>query len=202
MCAHGPKPRYLDVFIEKGYFDVEDAARAWSVAKAAGLGLKAHVDEFEASGGLDWALAQGATSVEHLLATEGDALARLAASDTVAVLLPATSYFLRERFAKARALVDAGALLAIATDCNPGSSHTTNLPLAMHFAVMNAGLTPQEALRAVTVGGARAIGNPFGYRGVLAAGEPFVATFLDVAHPDDLFYHLGAPPRAFESERT
>jgi len=200
MCAHGPRPRFFDVFIEKGYFDVDQATRAWTVAKASGLALKAHVDEFEAIGGLDWALAQGATSVEHLLATEGDALRRLAASDTVAVLLPATSYFLRERFAKARALVNAGALVALATDCNPGSSHTTNLPLAMHLAVMNAGLTPQEAIRAVTSGGARAIGNPFGYRGPLAMGEPFVATFLDVAHPDDLFYNLGAPPMTFNPE--
>jgi imidazolonepropionase len=114
----------------------------------------------------------------------------------VAVCLPLTSIFLREAFAPMRELVDAGALVAIATDCNPGSAMTTNLPLAMQMAVLGGRLTPQEALRAVTRCGALALGEPHGIMGRLVVGDRFVATLFDLEQPGDLFYHFGSPPQA------
>lgn len=187
---------FVDVFVEKGYFDVSQAERIWQSARQLGLKLKAHVDEFADIGGLPWAVAAGATSVEHLLATSMESIELLAKSQTVAVGLPLTSVFLREPFAPLRALVDAGALVAVATDCNPGSAMTTNLPLALQMAVLGARLTPMEALRGATRCAALALGQPNGWGGRLVPGEPFVATVLDMPSIDALFYELGAPPRA------
>ncbi len=186
---------FCDVFVEQGYFSVAQADRIWRAAQKLGMRLKAHVDELSAMGGLQWALAQDAVSVEHLLRTDAAGVAMLAQSQTVAVCLPLTSLFLRESFAPMRSLVDAGARVALATDCNPGSAMTTNLPLAMQIAVLMAGLTPPEALRAVTRTAALAVGEAGGLTGRLAVGERFEATLLDVEHPDALFYELGAPPR-------
>ncbi|MEY3015630.1 MAG: hypothetical protein RIT45_4365 [Pseudomonadota bacterium] len=196
MAAHPAAPAFLDVFVEAGYFDVDDAERLAAVGAAHGLGLKAHVDEFERVGGLRWAIDRGARSVEHLLASAPDELRALAASETVAVGLPLVSVFLGQPFAPLRTIVDAGGLLAIATDCNPGSSMSTNLLLAGQMAVHGARLTPAEALRAMTRGGARALADPGGYDGRLRVGGRFVATALAASSPDALFYELGAPPRA------
>ena len=187
--------RFCDVFVEQGYFSVAQATRIWQTARALGLRLKAHVDELSAIGGLPWAVAAGATSVEHLLCTDTRGVALLAAAETVAVGLPLTSLFLREPLAPLRALVDAGARVALATDCNPGSSMTANLPLAMQIAVLQGRLTPPEALRAVTRNGALALAEVDGLTGRIAVGARFDATLLDVDHPDALFYQLGAPPR-------
>ena len=187
---------FVDVFVERGYFDVQQADRIWQTARGLGLKLKAHVDEFADIGGLQWAVRNRATSVEHLLTTGAHSIAMLADSDTVAVCLPLTSVFLREPFAPMRQMVDAGALVAVATDCNPGSSMTTNLPLAMQMAVLGGRLTPQEALRAVTRCAALALGEPGGIMGRLQVGDRFVATLFDLEAPDDLFYHFGSPPQA------
>lgn len=195
LASAGIDVQFVDAFVEKGYFTVAQAQRVWQVARTHGWRLKAHVDEFEDVGGLDWALEQKATSVEHLLVTGPAGIARLAASPTVAVGLPLTSVFLREGFAPLRALVDAGALVALGTDCNPGSAMTTNLPLAMQMAVLGARLTPQEAVRAVTRCGALALAEPGGLTGRLAVGEPALPSVLDLGSADELFYHLGAPPR-------
>ena len=200
MAAAGAPCSFVDVFVERGYFDVQAADRIWRTARALGWQLKAHVDEFADIGGVRWAVAAGATSVEHLLATTPQSVALLANSDTVGVCLPLTSLFLREGYAPMRALVDQGALVAIATDCNPGSAMSTNLALAMQVAMLNGRLSPMECMRGVTTVAAKALGNPGGYDGRLAVGQPFVASLLDTAHPDDLFYELGAPPRAVPLE--
>ena len=184
---------FVDIFVEQGYFDVAQADRIWRVARTLGLGLKAHVDEFAAIGGLPWAIKAGATSVEHLLQTTPEGIKQLAKSQTVAVGLPLTSVFLREPTAPLRALVDAGAQVAIATDCNPGSAMTTNLTLAVQMAVLLTKLTPAEAIRAVTRSAAQALGCPNGYRGRIAVGEPFLPTVLDLPRIDHLFYQLGRP---------
>lgn len=198
LAAHPLRPRFVDVFVEAGYFDVADAERLAMVGAAHGLGLKAHVDEFERIGGLRWAIERGAVSVEHLLASDPAELRALAASATVGVGLPLVSVFLGQPYADLRGIVDAGGLLAVATDCNPGSSMSTNLQLAMQLAVHGARLTPAEAVRAVTRGGALALGCPDGYDGRLRVGGPFCATALAVESPDALCYELGAPPRALE----
>jgi len=186
---------FVDIFVERGYFDVAQAERIWLAARSLGLRLKAHVDEFADIGGLAWATGHRAVSVEHLLVTDAQGIQTLAASDTVAVCLPLTSLFLREGYAPMRALVDAGALVAIATDCNPGSAMSTNLPLALQIAVLNGRLTAPEALRGATRTAALALGSPGGWQGRIAVGEPFVASALEVDGPDALFYELGAPPR-------
>lgn len=205
--ASGGAPRavipcsFMDVFIERGYFTAAHAERMAQVASNLGIALKAHVDEFADIGGLDWAVARGAVSVEHLLVTDAPAIARLAASETVAVCLPLTSVFLREGYAPMRALVDAGCQVAVATDCNPGSAMSANLHLALQMAVLGGRLTPQEAMRAVTVGGAAALGGPagpLGWDGRLRVGGRFVATALAVDGPDRLFYELGGLPRGVE----
>ncbi len=196
VLARGALPvAFCDVFVERGYFSVAQADRVWRAAHKLGMRLKAHVDELSAMGGLEWALAARAVSVEHLLCTDAAGVARLAAADTVAVCLPLTSVFLREPFAPMRALVDAGARVALATDCNPGSAMTTNLPLAMQIAVLMGHLTPPEALRAVTRCAALALSEPGGLTGRIAVGQRLDGTLLDVSHPDALFYQLGAPPR-------
>ena len=195
MAASGHPCAFADIFVETGYFEVAHGRRIATAAAALNLPLKVHVDEFEDIGGVAFAVAAGAVSVEHLLATNDASVAILAASATVAVCLPLTSLFLREGYAPMRKLVDAGALVAVATDCNPGSAMSTNLPLAMQVAMLNGRLSPQECVRAVTTTAARAVGCPDGYDGTLRVGGPFVATLMDATHPDALFYELAAPPR-------
>lgn len=203
LAAHPAAPRFVDVFVEAGYFDVAQAERIWQaaqdlgIARGAWLGLKAHVDEFERVGGLPWAIAAGATSVEHLLVSDAADLAALCQSETVAVALPLVSVYLGQPYAAMRAIVDGGGLLAVATDCNPGSSMSSNLMLAAQMAVFGGKLTPAEAFRAITRGGAKALGIPDGVDGTLRVGGPFCASAFEVAGPDALFYELGAPPRAW-----
>ncbi|MCO4760099.1 MAG: imidazolonepropionase [Myxococcales bacterium] len=199
MAQTGVPCPFVDVFVEQGYFDVTQADRIADAAQRLGMALKAHVDEFVDTGGVSWAVKRGAVSVEHLLVTGDSGIKALAGSDTVAVCLPLTSVFLREGFAPMRQLVDAGCLVALATDCNPGSAMSTNLHLAMQMAVLGGHLTPQEAVRAVTLGGAAALGGktgPLGWSGALVVGEPCHLTALSIGGPDRLFYELGSPPRA------
>lgn len=195
LAKHPVRPRFCDVFVESGYFSVDHADRMLATARQLGLGMKAHVDELSRVGGLPWAVAAGAVSVEHLLCTDAAGVALLGQADTVAVGLPLTSLFLREPLAPLRDLVDAGARVAVATDCNPGSSMTANLPLAMQMAVLMARLTPPEALRAVTRCAALALAEVDGLTGRIAVGERFDATLLDATHPDALFYQFASPPR-------
>lgn len=196
LAASGVPCPFVDIFVEEGYFDVARAAAVWETGRRLGMRLKAHVDEFGNLGGVHWAIATGAVSVEHLLQTDDAGVRHLGLSDTVAVCLPLTSVYLREPFAPMRALVDAGALVAVATDCNPGSAMSTNLPLAMQLAMLGGRLSPQECLRATTRCGALALACPGGYDGRLRVGGPLVASLFELEHPDGLFYQLGAPPRA------
>lgn len=198
MAAHAHPPAFVDVFVEDGYFSVAHAQAVAATAREFGLGVKAHVDEFADIGGLQWALQNGATSVEHLLQTSAAGIEALAASDTVAVGLPLTSVFLREPLAPLRTLVDAGARVALATDCNPGSAMTTSMTLLLQLAVLLGRLSPAEALRGVTRTAALALGQPDGYTGRIAVGEPFLGTVLDLPTVDALFYNLGQPVRAWD----
>jgi imidazolonepropionase len=151
--------RFADVFCEPGVFTVEEARTILTAARAAGLGLKLHADELRPSGGAELAAAVGATSADHLAAISESGIRVLAASDTVATLLPGTMLFLgKERQAPARALVDAGAAVALATDFNPGTSPTTNFPLILALGVSQLRLSASETLVAATVNGAAALG--------------------------------------------
>ncbi len=183
--------RYCDVFCEPGVFTVEQSDRVLRAARAHGLGLKLHADELDGSGGAELAARLGAVSADHLAAISPKGIEALAASDTIAVLLPGTMLFLgKQRQAPARALIDAGVPVALATDFNPGSSPTMSLPLMTTLAVSQMGMRPAEAVIAITVNGAAAVGE-VAHRGQIARG--FRADLTVVAAEDwrELSYWYG-----------
>ena len=174
--------RCCDVFCEPGVFTPAEARAILTAAKRHALALKLHADELEGSGGAELAAELGALSADHLGGISEAGIRALAASGTVAVLLPATMLFLGKRTqAPARRLIEAGAAVALATDFNPGSSPTAGLPLVMALGVSQLGLRHAEALTAVTVNAAAALGLA-GERGQLAPG---FAADLVVAAVDD-----------------
>jgi imidazolonepropionase len=179
-----------DVFLERGAFDAAQARRYLEACAGAGLVLRLHGDQFSESGAIPLAIELGARSVDHLEATGAEGVALLAASDVVGVLLPASALFLGRPMPPARALVDAGAAVAVATDFNPGSAFCESLPLCISLAVTQLRLTPGEALAACTVNPAHVLGRA-GRVGRLAPG--FRADFLLLDAPDwrHLAYHLG-----------
>jgi imidazolonepropionase len=157
--AENGLPLFVDVFCEKNAFDVAQSRRVLEAARALGLPLKAHVDEFTELGGLDLALALGATSVDHLDVTGAAGIARLAASASIGVIIPTVNFNLgASHFAAARDMIDAGAALALTTDINPGSAPCPSMPLAMAIACRYQKLLPAEALVASTLNAAYAIG--------------------------------------------
>jgi imidazolonepropionase len=151
--------RFADVFCEPGVYTVDESRRILTAARSAGLGLKLHADELEPAGGAELAAELGATSADHLAAISDAGVAALATSNTVATLLPGTMLFLGRRTqAPARALIEAGVAIALATDFNPGTSPTPNVPLILTLAVSQLHLSVAEAVIAGTVNGAAALG--------------------------------------------
>lgn len=152
-------PLFIDVFCEDHAFDVAQSRRILQAGLAAGMQAKIHVDQFNSLGGLAMALAVGVTSADHLEVTAGDDIKRLAHSDTVAVVMPAVNFNLGlKTFADGRALVDAGTVVALATDMNPGSAPCFSMPLTMAIGCRYLGLSPSEALNASTINAAHALG--------------------------------------------
>jgi imidazolonepropionase len=150
---------FADVFCEPGVFTVDEARGLLTAAKSAGLGLKLHADELEPSGAAELGVTLGAVSVDHLAAIGDHGIAALAASKTVATLLPGTMLFLgRQSNAPARKLIEAGAAVALASDFNPGSSPTVNFPLVLTLGVSQLRLSVAEVMIAATVNGAAALG--------------------------------------------
>lgn len=151
--------KFADIFCEPGVFSVEESRAVLSAAKRARLGIKLHADELEHSGGAELAAELGAVSADHLGAISEAGIKALAGSGTVATLLPGTMLFLgRSKQAPARALIDAGAAVALATDFNPGSSPTVNFPLMLTLGVSQLRMSAAEVMIAATVNGAAALG--------------------------------------------
>lgn len=184
-------PMFVDVFCERGAFDVAQSRRVLAAARDLGLPLKAHVDEFSALGGLELALELGCVSVDHLDVTGPAGIAHLAASDAVAVLIPAVTLNLGgQHYADARAMIDAGAAVALTTDINPGSAPCPSMPLVMAIACRYQRLTPAEALNACTINAAHAIG--LGRRvGSLEPGKQADILIIDAPDYRHLAYQLG-----------
>lgn len=182
----------VDVFTEREAFTVDETRAILQAAKAHGLQTKLHADQFHAIGGTELACELGALSVDHLEASGPAQIAALAASNTVATILPGVTLHLGLPAAPGRALIDAGAAVAVGTDLNPGSSPVFSAQLALALAVRLCRLTPAEALTACTVNAAAALG--LSDRGALAPGQR--ADFLALHSPDwrDLPYTLGANP--------
>jgi imidazolonepropionase len=181
-----------DIFCEPGVFTLTESRLILTAAERHGLKLKLHADELEGSGGAELAAELGAVSADHLAAISDSGIEALASSHTVAVLLPATMIFLGKRGqAPARRLIDAGAAVALASDYNPGTSPTPSLPLVMAFGVSQLGLRHAEAVTAVTINAAAALGLAH-ERGQIAPG--YVADLV-VAGVDDwreVAYWMGA----------
>ena len=184
--------RFCDVFCEEGVFSVSQTERILAEASRRGLGLKVHADEVHDTGGAALAARMGAVSAEHLLAASDEGIRALAKSGTTAILLPATAYSLRKPYARARDMIERGVPVALATDCNPGSSFTESMPFVFGLAVMAMGLTPEEALTAATKNSACAVGMG-AVCGTLEPGKQADFLLLDGETPAILAYHAGVP---------
>jgi imidazolonepropionase len=187
--------RFCDIFCEQGVFSVDQSRRILKAALHAGMGLKIHADEVHDLGGAGLAAELGATSAEHLLAASDENLRAMAEQGVIGVLLPGTAYSLRKTYAPARKMVDFGVPVALATDCNPGSSYTESMPFVFGLAVLNMNLSVDEALVAATLNAAHAVG--MGKQvGSLDVGKFADLLLLDGDSPAILAYHAGVSPVA------
>lgn len=184
-------PLFIDVFCEKNAFTLEQSRRILEAGKAAGMLVKAHVDEFTSLGGVTMAVKLGAVSVDHLDVTTPEEIALLGRSNTIGIVIPAVNFNLgSHHFADARAMLDAGVALVLATDINPGSAPCPSIPLVMAIACRYQKLLPAEAMNASTINAAYAIG--MGHRvGSIEVGKQ--ADLLIVNAPDyrHLAYQFG-----------
>ena len=188
-CA--PLCRWIDVFCERGAFDAEQSRAVLEAGREAGLGLRVHGNQLGPGPGIQLAVALGAASVDHCTYLEDADVDALAGSDTVATFLPATDFSTREPYPDARRVIDAGVMVALATNCNPGSSYTTSMAFCIALAVRDMRMTIEEALTAATAGGARAPGRDD--VGRLSPGMRADAAVLDAPHYAHLVYRPGVP---------
>ncbi len=184
--------RWCDVFCDRGAFTVEEARTILAAARDAGLGTRLHADQLASIGAVDVAAGTGCASADHLDHLTADGARALAAAGVVGVLLPACTLTLRAGvWDAARHLRDAGATIALGTDCNPGSSWCESMPYVVQLACLAYGLTVEEAFRAATLGSARALRrDDVGHLSPGAWGDLAV---LAADHEADLVAHLGAP---------
>jgi imidazolonepropionase len=180
----------VDVFCEKGVFSPAQTRRLLADASRFGWRIHLHADELTPLGGAELAAELGASSASHLLHASETGIAALATAGVVAVVLPGVSFFLRERYAPARRLVEAGVPVALATDCNPGSSHTESMAMAMTLGCLGAGLSSDEALTAATLNAAAALGRA-GRLGSIEVGKQADLVVLDAPSAEHLVYHFG-----------
>jgi imidazolonepropionase len=184
-------PRFCDVFCEEGAFSLEQSRRILEAAQSLGFELKIHVDEFKALGGTRLAVEMGAISADHLVCTPGEEIELLAHSNTVAVALPGTPFGLgSHEYTPARDLIDAGGIVALATDCNPGTCWCENMQLMIALACRYMKMTPAEAISGATINAAHAVG--LGHKvGSLEPGKRADLILLDIPSYQHLAYRFG-----------
>lgn len=203
LDAVAPYVHWIDVFCERGAFDESQSRKVLQAGRARGLGLRVHGNQLGAGPGVRLACELGAASVDHVNYLDSEDVERLAASDTVATVLPACDLSTREPFAPARQLLDAGAHVAIASNLNPGTSYTSSMNFCVATAVLQMRLSLDEAITAATRGGAKALRRHDVGGGVDPQGRPAVGTLavgarcnlhvLNTNHAIDLAYRPGMP---------
>ncbi len=191
LAQAAPHSAWVDAFCETGAFDADQCRAVLDAGRAAGLGLRLHGNQLGHGPGVQLAVECGCASVDHCTYLTDADIEALAASDTVATFLPAADFSTRQPYPDARRAIDAGAQVAIASNCNPGSSYTTSISLCIALAVREMHMTIDEAIRAVTLGGARALRrDDVGWLGVGARGH---AVVLDAPTHHHLAYRPGVP---------
>ncbi|WP_349428052.1 imidazolonepropionase [Microbacterium sp. LWS13-1.2] len=191
LRACAPHTRWVDVFCERGAFSPEESRRILAAGVAHGLEPRVHGNQLGPGEGVRLAVSMGAASVDHCTYLDDDDVTALAGSDTVATLLPGVEFSTRQPYPDARRLIDAGVTVALASDCNPGSSFTSSMPLMVALAVREMGMTPSEAVWAATAGGARALRRDD--VGALAPGMRADLVMLDAPTRVHLAYRPGVP---------
>ena len=181
---------FADVFAETAVFDIDQARRILTAAKRLGMRPKIHADEINSIGGAQLAAELGAISADHLLQASDEGLDALAESGTIAVCLPATSFYLDKDYARARLMVEKGIPVAIATDFNPGSSPSYNMQFALNLACLKLRLSPSEALCAATLNSAAAIGRAES-KGSIEVGKDADIVIWDAPDLNFIFYRYG-----------
>ena len=191
LDACAGQARWIDVFCERGAFDADQSRAVLSAGREAGLGLRVHANQLGEGPGVQVALEVGAASADHCTYLSDADVEGLAGSSTVATLLPATDFSTRQPYPDARRLIDAGATVALATNCNPGSSYTTSMSFCIALAVCEMRMTAEEALLAATVGGATALRrSDVGHLAPGARGDAVVLAAPSYVH---LVYRPGVP---------
>jgi imidazolonepropionase len=191
LAACAPHARWVDVFCERGAFDADEAAAVLDAGRAAGLLPRIHANQLGAGPGVQLAVTVGAASADHCTYLTGADVDALASSATVATLLPGVEFATRQPYPDARRLLDAGATVAIATDCNPGSCFTSSMAFCVALAVREMHMTTQEAVWAATAGGARALRRTdVGHLGIGARAD---VVLLDAPSHAYLAYRPGVP---------
>lgn len=180
----------VDVFCEKGVFSPAQARLLLADAPAYGWRVHLHADELSDLGGAALAAELGAASASHLLHVSEAGIEALAAAGVVGIVLPGVSFFLRDRYAPVRRLIREGVPVALATDCNPGSSHTESMPMVMALACLGAGMSTEEALVASTLNAAAALGRA-GRLGSVEVGKAADLVVVDAPSAKHLVYHFG-----------
>ncbi|MFC7278418.1 imidazolonepropionase [Paractinoplanes rhizophilus] len=191
LAACAPYAKWVDVFVERGAFDGEQAREILVAGAKLGLGLRVHANQLTEGPGVRLAVELGAASADHCTHLSDSDVDALAGSGTVATLLPGAEFSTRSPYPDARRLLDAGVTVALATDCNPGSSYTSSMAFCIALAVREMGMTPTEAVRAATAGGARALRRDD--VGVLRAGARADLIVLDAPSHLHLAYRPGVP---------
>ena len=182
---------FVDIFCEEGVFTIEQSKEYLTKAKQAGFAVKIHADEIVSLGGTELAMELGAASADHLIAASDEAVNMFGSSDTIAVLLPGTTFYLnKDTYANARGMIDGGGAVALATDFNPGSSPTENIQFIMNLAMLKLKMTCEEIWNAVTVNSAKAI-HKEGVAGRLQIGRQADVVIWDAPNYQYVPYHYG-----------